>query len=128
VGPAIPFWLDGIEVEWKGVRRPASEHVIDLFDYVALMDYRNKAEGSDSILSHAASAIAYADRVGKKVVIGLEVSPDEPEKVTFDKAGPKAFEQAVSIVEQALRNDPSFAGFAIHHYRTYRDWIGRNRD
>ncbi|MDE2307463.1 MAG: hypothetical protein KGJ97_04110 [Xanthomonadaceae bacterium] len=128
VGPAIPFWLDGIEVEWKGVRRPASEHVIDLFDYVALMDYRNKAEGSDSILSHAASEIAYADRVGKKVVIGLEVSPDEPEKVTFDKAGPKAFEQAVSIVEQALRNDPSFAGFAIHHYRTYRDWIGRNRD
>lgn len=128
VGPAIPFWLDGIDVEWKGVKCPASEHVIDLFDYVALMDYRNKAAGSDSILSHAASEIAYADRVGKKVVIGLEVSPDEPEKVTFDKAGPKVFEQAVGTVEQALHDDPSFAGFAIHHYRTYRNWIERNRD
>ncbi|MBD8880026.1 hypothetical protein IHE49_05990 [Rhodanobacter sp. 7MK24] len=128
VGPAIPFWLDGIELEWKGVRRPVSEHVIDLFDYVALMDYRHKAEGSDSILSHAASEIAYADRVGKKVVIGLQVSPDEPEKVTFDKAGPKVFEQALGTVEQALRNDPSFAGFAIHHYRTYRSWIERNQD
>nr|WP_225562081.1 hypothetical protein [Rhodanobacter sp. DHB23] len=128
VGPAIPFWLDGIDVVWNGARRPVSEHVIDLFDYVALMDYRHKAEGRDSILSHAASEIAYADRVGKKVVIGLQVSPDDPEKVTFDQAGPKVFEQALGTVEQALRNDPSFAGFAIHHYRTYRAWIERNRD
>ena len=128
VGPAIPFWLDGIDVEWKGARRPVSEHVIDLFDYVALMDYRHKAEGSDSILSHAASEIAYADRVGKKVVIGLEVSPGDLEKITFDKVGPKVFEQALGTVERALRDDPSFAGFAIHHYRTYRNWIERNRD
>jgi hypothetical protein len=128
VGPAIPFWLDGIDLQWKGVRRPVSEHVIDLFDYVALMDYRHKAEGSDSILSHAASEIAYADRVGKKVVIGLEVSPNDLEKVTFDKAGPKVFEQALLTVENALHDDPSFAGFAIHHYRRYRNWIERNRD
>lgn len=128
VGPAIPFWLDGIELERNGVRRPVSEHAIDLFDYVALMDYRHKAAGSDSILSHAASEIAYADRVGKKVVIGLEVSPNELDKVTFDRVGPKVFEQAVGTVEQALRGDPSFAGFAIHHYRTYRNWIERHRD
>ncbi len=127
VGPAIPFWLDGIDLEWKGSRRPASEHAIDVFDYVALMDYRNKVDGSDSILSHAASEIAYANRVGKKVVIGLQVSPDDPEKTTFDKAGPDVFEQAVGAVEQALHDDPSFAGFAIHHYRTYRNWIERNR-
>lgn len=128
VGPAIPFWLDGIELERNGARRPVSEHAIDLFDYVALMDYRHKAAGSDSILSHAASEIAYADRVGKKVVIGLEVSPNELDKVTFDRVGPKVFEQAVGTVEQALRGDPSFAGFAIHHYRTYRNWIERHRD
>ena len=128
VGPAIPFWLDGIDVEWKGVKRPASEHVIDLFDYVALMDYRHRATGRDSILSQAASEIAYADRVGKKVVIGLQVSPDELEKVTFDQVGPKVFEQALDTVERALRDDPSFAGFVIHHYRTYRNWIERNRD
>jgi len=128
VGVAIPFWLDGIDLESKGVRRPVSEHVIDLFDYVALMDYRHKVEGSDSILSLAASEIAYANRAGKKVVIGLEVSPNELEKVTFDKAGPKVFEQALSTVGEALHDDPSFAGFAIHHYRTYRNWVERNSD
>lgn len=127
VGPAIPFWLDGIELEWKGAKRPVSEHAIALFDYVALMDYRHKAAGSDSILSLAASEIAYADRIGKQVVIGLEVSPNELEKVTFDQAGPIVFEQAVHTVETALHDHPSFAGFAIHHYRAYRRWIARKR-
>ena len=125
VGPAIPFWLDGIELEWKGVRRPVSEHTIDLYDYVALMDYRDKAEGSDSILSHAASEIAYANRVEKKVVIGLEVSSNDINKVTFHEEGPKVFEQEVRKVERALRREPSFAGFAIHHYRAYRRWAAQ---
>jgi hypothetical protein len=126
VGPAMPFWWDGIALPWKGARRPMSEHVIDLFDYVAVMDYRHKAQGNDSILSLVADEIAYADRACKKVVIGLEVSPNELEKVTFDQAGPKVFEQALSTVEQALRAHPSFAGFAIHHYHSYRSWMARN--
>jgi hypothetical protein len=124
VGPAIPFWLDGIEVEWNGRHRPASEHTINIYDYVALMDYRDKAEGRDSILSHAASEIAYANEVGKKVVIGLEVSSNDINKVTFHEEGPKVFEEEVRKVERALRNEPSFAGFAIHHYRAWRRWAG----
>ncbi|KRG45156.1 hypothetical protein ARC78_02920 [Stenotrophomonas pictorum JCM 9942] len=125
VGPAIPFWLDGIEVEWNGRHRPVSEHTINIYDYVALMDYRDKAEGRDSILSHAASEIAYANEVGKKVVIGLEVSSNDINKVTFHEEGPKVFEQEVRKVERALRNEPSFAGFAIHHYRAWRRWSGQ---
>ena len=122
---AIPFWLDGIEVEWNGRHRPVSEHTINIYDYVALMDYRDKAEGRDSILSHASSEIAYANEVGKKVVIGLEVSSNDINKVTFHEEGPKVFEQEVRKVERALRNEPSFDGFAIHHYRAYRRWAGQ---
>lgn len=125
VGPAIPFWLDGIELEWNGRTRPVSEHTINIYDYVALMDYRDKAEGRDSILSHAASEIAYANEVGKKVVIGLEVSSNDIDKVTFHEEGPKVFEQEVRKVERALRNEPSFDGFAIHHYRAWRRWAAQ---
>jgi hypothetical protein len=128
VGPAIPFWLDGIELEWKGKLRPVSEHSIDVYDYVALMDYRDKAEGSDSILSHAASEIAYANKVGKKVVIGLEVSSNDINKVTFYEEGPKVFEQEAAKVERALGGEPSFAGFAIHHYRAWRRWAEQDWD
>lgn len=126
VGPAIPFWLDGITLEWKGRVRPVSEHAIDIYDYVALMDYRDRAEGRDSILSHAAEEIAYANRVGKQVVIGLEVSSNDIDKVTFHEEGPRVFEREVRKVEQALGAEPSFAGFAIHHYRAYRRWAARD--
>jgi hypothetical protein len=126
VGPAIPFWLDGIELEWKGRRAPVSEHAIDTYDYVALMDYRDFAEGRDSILSHASSEIDYANRTGKKVVIGLEVSPNDIDKVTFDEEGPAVFAREVAKVEAALHAQPAFAGFAIHHYRAWRRWATRH--
>ena len=125
VGPAIPFWLDGIQLDWRGQRKPVSEHVIDLYDYVALMDYRDKAEGNDSILSHAASEIAYANKVGKRVVIGLETTKNDIDKVTFFEEGPRVMEREISKVTAALAKDPSFAGYALHHYREWRDWLQR---
>ncbi len=123
VGPAIPFWLDGIILEWNGQRKPVSEHVIDLYDYVALMDYRDKAEGTDSILSHAASEITYANRVNKKVVIGLETTKNEINKVTFYEEGPKHMEQEIKKVTAALSKEPSFDGYALHHYEEWRKWL-----
>jgi len=67
VGPAMPFWFDGIEdVEWNGQRRRLNECVQDIYDYVAIMDYRNVAEGSDGIVSHAQNELDYADRMKRK--------------------------------------------------------------
>ncbi len=128
VGPAIPFWFDGIELQWRGKLRPVSEHTIDLYDYVALMDYRDAAEGGDGIISHAQSEIAYASARGRKVVVGLEVSPGELDKLTFDEEGPTVFERELRKVAKALQREPSFDGFAIHHYRTYRRWTERHSE
>lgn len=124
IGPAMPFWWDGIELEWRGVRKLVSEHVIDLTDYVALMDYRNRADGRDSILSHAQDEMAYADRVGKRVVIGLEFNPGEPAKLSFHGMGEAAFEAEAGKVEAAYGKRPAFAGFVFHHYEGYRRFVG----
>lgn len=124
IGPAMPFWWDGIVLEWRGTRKPVSEHVIDLTDYVALMDYRNHAEGRDSILSHAASELDYADRSGKRVVIGLEFNPSEPAKLSFHGMDEAAFEREAGKVEAASRARPAFAGFVFHHYAGYRRFVG----
>ncbi|HEY5782822.1 MAG TPA: hypothetical protein VIT66_13280 [Lysobacter sp.] len=123
IGPAIPFWLDGIEMEWNGVTRPVSEHVIDLYDYVALMDYRHRVDGSDGIIAHAANEMAYAAKKRKRVVIGLEVTPNELSKVTFNHLTEIDLERAVAQTERAYRDSPAFAGFALHHYRGYRRWL-----
>lgn len=123
VGPAIAFWLDGMEVEWRGKRKLVSEHVIDLYDYVALMDYRDKAEGRDSIISHAESEINYANRTGKKVVIGLETTKNDLDKVTFYEEGPLVMEGEIGKVTAAFQKDASFDGYALHHYGAWRKWL-----
>lgn len=124
IGPAMPFWWDGIALEWRGVRKPVSEHAADLTDYVALMDYRNRAEGGDSILSHAEAEMAYAERTGKRVVIGLEFNPAEPAKLSFHGMGEPAFEREADKVEAAYRKRPAFDGFVFHHYLGYRRFVG----
>ncbi|GAB3747080.1 hypothetical protein [Lysobacter olei] len=123
IGPAMPFWWDGITLDWSGARKSVAEHVIDATDYVALMDYRNRAEGRDSILSHAQDEMDYADRVGKRVVIGLEFNPGEPAKLSFHGKDEAEFEQEAAKVERAFGTRPAFGGFVFHHYLGYRRFV-----
>jgi hypothetical protein len=123
IGPAIPFWLDGVTLDWNGANKPVSEHVIDLYDYVALMDYRHHADGGDGIIAHAAQEVAYAEKVHKRVVIGLELTPNELSKVTFNHLTEADLEREMAATRQAYQHSPAFAGFALHHYRGYRSWL-----
>jgi hypothetical protein len=127
IGPAMPFWYDGTQVTWQGRTRPMSEHVIDLCDYVALMDYRNQAEGRDGIIAHAANEMRHAAEVGKKVVIGLELGPSEPSKVTFQHLREADLARALDQATHAYRDNPAFAGFALHHYQRYVEWVDAQR-
>ncbi len=122
VGPAMPFWFDGIDdIAWRGKRQRLSDHVQDIYDYVAIMDYRNFAQGPDGIIAHATDELAYADRTGRSVVIGVETLLTEPRKVTFYGMGHDAMEQQLRIAEAAFASHSSFAGFAIHHLDSYRN-------
>ena len=125
LGAAIPFWLDGIALEWRGRRDAVSAHAIGLYDYVALMDYRNRAGGDDGIVAHAETEMAQAAAAGRQVVIGLEVAPNELAKVTFDALRPPDLAREMDATSRAFAGNPAFAGFAIHHYGAYRRWVMR---
>ncbi len=125
IGPAIAFWLDGIRVQHAGQLKPASEHLQDIYDHVVLMDYRDHAHGPDGILSHAEDEMAYGRRVGKKVWLGIETSPSEIRKLSFDHLRPAQMEQELTKVQQALVQEPAFGGFVVHHYGSYRRWLAR---
>jgi len=124
VGPAVPFWLDGITLEWEGRAKPVSEHAADIYDYLALMDYRDRAEGRDGIISHAESELKYAAAAGRKVIIGIETGKNEIKKVSFNHLKEADLERELALAEKAFASEPAFAGFVIHHYRTYRNWLG----
>jgi len=123
VSPAIVFWLDGIPVEHAGVTKAASEHMQDIYDHVVLMDYRNRALGPDGILSHGEQEIAYGRRIGKSVWLGLEFSPNEMAKLTFDGQTIAHARRELRLVKQALAREPAFGGIVIHHYGTYLRWL-----
>ena len=124
MGPAIPFWYDGIPIEWKGRRKPMNEHVQDLYDYVALMDYRDHAEGGDGIVSHARDELDYGAKIGKAVVIGVETMPNAIRKVSFHHLREGDMERELAETARAVSGSPGFGGFAIHHYAAYRRWLG----
>jgi len=125
VGPAIPFWLDGIELDWHGATRTVSEHVLGIYDYAALMDYRDHALGRDGIVSNAADEMASAERMHKRLVIGVDVTPDEIQKVSFDHLAEADLERELALAARAFRHNRAFAGFAIHHFRGYQQWLAR---
>ncbi|HLQ13038.1 MAG TPA: hypothetical protein VK130_07310 [Steroidobacteraceae bacterium] len=126
VGPAIPFWLDGIMLDWQGMTRPASELVIDIYDYVALMDYRDHAEGPDGIVSLGADEMEYANRRHKKVVIGVDFTPGEIQKTSFDHLIEADLERELALTERAFHGSRVFAGFALHHFGAYQRWLERD--
>ncbi len=123
IGAAIPFWWDGFEVEWGGARKPLSAHVQGLFDYVAIMDYRNRAAGPDGVIALAAQEVAFATAHGKQVVVGLEVGEAELPKMTFQGLGPAVLRREMAYTARALAREGGFAGFALHHLRTWLDLL-----
>lgn len=127
VGPAMPFWYDGIELAWHGRTTTVAEHALGLYDYAALMDYRDHAEGRDSIVSHAVDTMAIARRLGKRLVIGIDVTPSDIQKVSFHHLAEPDLERELGLTGQAFRDDPAFAGFAIHHFRAYQEWLARGQ-
>jgi hypothetical protein len=86
-GADIPFWYDALSeethervtVSYGGVEKNVSEHIIDLVDDVAIMDYRTAAYGADGTLRHGTGELEYAATRGKSVFIALETFavPDE---------------------------------------------------
>ncbi|WP_433424548.1 Ig-like domain-containing protein [Microtetraspora malaysiensis] len=130
-GPAVPRWLDTsaccTDITYGGTTRTMAEHVQDMADYIAIMDYRDQADGSAGIIAQAAGELAYAERVGKplSVVVGVETldiaTSGDPSSITFREEGRDVMEAELAKVYQAFSGSPAFAGVALHHYDSYRD-------
>ncbi|MFD5226560.1 Ig-like domain-containing protein [Microbacterium sp. NPDC058342] len=125
-GPAVPRWLDTsaccTQVTWNGTTKPLSDHVQDMTDYIAIMDYRDSADGGAGIIAQAQHEIEYAQRIGKpnSVVVGVETKDltggGDPETVTFYEEGRTHMEGELKKVYAAFADSPAFAGVAMHHF------------
>ncbi len=127
-GVDIPFWFDDdsdYRILWQGSVKPPSYHVLDTVDTVTVMAYRNFADGSDGTIRLVSLELEYADRVGKRVVIGQETQEDLlPDYITFGKTSCGQMGRELKKILQAVGQRPSFGGFAVHHYESYKKLCG----
>ena len=73
----------------------------------------DKAEAFQTALGHLASM------AGAKENRFTRETPGNA-KITFAGHSEAEMERELALVEKALRDQPGFAGFAIHHYRSWR--------
>ena len=114
LGLAIPVFYKR-EAEFE-------EALLKQIDYAALMDYYDAAV---DIIENARFHIDLANRLGKKIVIGVETQDlvqmgQGKRRNTFFEEGWTEMEQELKKVANAFIKEPSFGGLAIHAYDSYR--------
>ena len=114
----VPFWYDHDRYRHRG--RSLLDQVLEAVDGIVVLVYRDRATGSDGILTLAAGEVSRAADLGKQAVLGIQTAADELDKLTFFEEGGVAMETELDTVVTALRNAPGFGGIAIHHYNSLR--------
>jgi len=108
---------------WMYNGRPMMNSVLDIVDRIALMAYRNHAAAPDGITDHAADFLAYANKIGKTVVTGVETGCDGlPSKVTFCGTTEADLENQLNSAYSALSGKyaNAFGGLAVHDDQFYQ--------
>ena len=111
----IPFWFD----EVPGGRTTLDREVLRRVDGVAVMAYRNRADGASTGRSRSAPTRSRRGRaLGKPVRIGQETNDLGPDptarKQTFHGFHAGRHGGRAGARHRRLRRFPGFAGLAIH--------------
>lgn len=118
--PAVPFWWDEPTFAVKGSL--LIDEVLARVDGVAVLAYRDTAEGVNGILNLAGYEVALGSSLGKSVTIGVETQQDPTyEHITFYEEGQAVMETELAEVASTWNGESGFWGIAIHHFRSYQD-------
>ena len=110
----IAFWLDD-EITFNSVTKPAYQHMIDIADRVFVMSYRDTAE---KIKEKAIDELQYASSLDKIIILCVESSSSEGDKVSFMEEGRSAMITELQKLKTELGNS---IGLSIHHIKSFKD-------
>lgn len=115
--PAVPFWWDEPEFAVKGSL--LIDEVLNRVDGIAVMAYRDTAQGPNGIIALAGYEVAAATAAGKSAIIGVETAPNSLDYVTFFEEGNAVMETVLAEVSAHWVSSAGYWGNAIHHYGSY---------
>ncbi|CAH8248241.1 copper amine oxidase N-terminal domain-containing protein [Paenibacillus melissococcoides] len=114
----VPFWLNTIKV--PGTEYSFSAWLLEKFDCLVIMDYRNFALGKNGIVENASAMMRQAATLKKQVIVAVETAKNmESDRTSFYAKGIEAMEKELQAAHQKLSRHSSYAGFAIHDYKSW---------
>ncbi|MFC5457567.1 hypothetical protein [Prosthecobacter fluviatilis] len=127
-GVDIVFWLDkttpegkpAYPVNYQGVAKDAAQHLLDCVDHVAIMSYRDTAEGKNGIVSLVAKTIAYADTTKAKVFVGAKMANIGPKMEGFYGKTETQMMSALRAVDDTYTSHPGYAGLAFFMFEAFK--------
>lgn len=116
----FPFWIHKEKVPYKD--QTLSDWMMEHYDSLTLMAYRNKAEGPNGIKSISEPIVNEARKNGKTVVVGVNIiDTSEGSYTTFHGDAPGAMKEELDVLQNAYKRHDGYEGIAIHDYSHWVD-------
>lgn len=114
----VPYWLNTVKV--PGTEYSFSAWLLEKFDCLVIMDYRNFALGKNGIVENANAMMREAATLNKQVIVAVETAKNmESDRTSFYAKSIEAMEKELQAAHQKLSRHSSYAGFAIHEYKSW---------
>ncbi|MCA0971400.1 hypothetical protein LCM20_12415 [Halobacillus litoralis] len=117
----LAMWFDDLPTP-DHPDTPFYQWVIDTMDHTSVMAFRDQAKGPGGILDVAANELSYAEEVGKKMLISVEMKESKANPhISFYEEGAVIMEDMLTIVNEELESNASYNGSVVHSYRYWRN-------
>lgn len=131
-----PHFFDSVQnwtpaISYKGRTQYTYNHILDILQQVAgskyiIMDYRNFTSGPTGSIALARPEIEQASAANSttKVIIALETGNFDPVNIiSYYGMCRSVLENDLSTLNTTFQSQPSFGGFSIDAFDTYRDQL-----
>ncbi|MFD0711804.1 copper amine oxidase N-terminal domain-containing protein [Paenibacillus sp. GCM10027626] len=114
----VPYWLSKVKV--PGTEYSISAWLLEKFDCLVIMDYRNHALGKNGIVENAYAMLREASTLKKQLIVAVETAKNtESDRTSFYAKSPAFMEQELQVAHQQLSRYKSYAGMAVHDYERW---------
>lgn len=123
IGADLPFWLDQIPISTSEGTIVMSHWMLEKLDYVTIMAYRDQALSHGGIVDVVKNEIETANRLNKKVIVGIETNPTDQSYTSFYKKELGYELKQVQLIDKSLGLYSSYEGVAVHDYEGWRKLV-----
>ncbi|MCS7092064.1 MAG: hypothetical protein NZM26_01785 [Patescibacteria group bacterium] len=137
IGFAMPYWLEDSKnnlpsVRYQNTTKDFMNHFFSIleeypYSYVALMAYRNTAEGKNGVINIVSEELNYLRNQNSniKIIIAQETTKGEGNHTTYMRKGDQELKKTLNHVALKYQEFENLAGFAIHDLPSYKKLVNK---